>query len=239
VRLFDYLKPLVVKELSRSLSKIHLSFNGWTTKGGKRGFLSVVAYYVNADGKLRDLPIALPQLTGAHSGEKIAEVVLSILQEFGISSRTIGYFVLDNASNNDTTIHAIAQKLGFNATYRRLRCGPHTLNLIGQKLLWGKNAEAYNNDSAELANEAEFMREWRRDGLLGTLLSVITFIKTPQQYALFESFQRLAHRELLVEQRKVLKPVKPIITRWNLYYLCFERAVQLQSAVNAYANSHI
>jgi hypothetical protein len=167
----------------------------------------------------------LPQLTGAHSGEKIAEVVLSILQEFGISSRTIGYFVLDNASNNDTTIHAIAQKLGFNATHRRLRCGPHTLNLIGQKLLWGKNAEAYNNDSAELANEAEFMREWRRDGPLGTLLSVITFIKTPQQYALFESFQRLAHRELPVEQRKVLEPVKPIVTRWNSYYSCFERAV--------------
>jgi hypothetical protein len=139
--------------------------------------------------------------------------VLSILREFGISSRTIGHFVLDNASNNNTTIHAIAQKLSFNAAYCRLRCGPHTLNLIGQKLLWGKNAEAYNNDSAELANEAEFMQEWRRDSLLGTLLSVITFIKTPQQYALFESFQRLAHRELLVKQRKVLKPVKPVITR--------------------------
>jgi hypothetical protein len=41
VRLFDYLKPLVVKELSRSLSKIHLSFDGWTTKGGKRGFLGI------------------------------------------------------------------------------------------------------------------------------------------------------------------------------------------------------
>jgi hypothetical protein len=36
------------------------------------------------------------------------------------------------------------------------------------------------------------MKEWRRDGLLGVLLSVITSIKTPQQYALFEEFQRLA-----------------------------------------------
>jgi hypothetical protein len=71
-------------------------------------------------------------------------------------------------------------------------------------LLWGKNAEEYYNDSAELANEEEFMREWRRDGPLGILLSVITFIKTPQQYALFEIFQRLAHCELPVEQRKVL-----------------------------------
>jgi hypothetical protein len=100
VQLFDYLKPLVVKELLQLLRKIHLSFDGWTTKGGKRGFFGIVAHYINADGKLRDLPIELPQLTGAHSGEKIAEVVLSILQQFGISLRTIGYFVLDNASTN-------------------------------------------------------------------------------------------------------------------------------------------
>ena len=106
-------------------------------------------------------------------------------------------------------------------------------------LLWGKNAEAYNNDTAELANEAEFMQEWRRDSPLGILLSVITYIKTPQQYALFESFQRLAYRELPVEQRNVLEPVKPVVTRWNSYYSCFERAVQLQLAVNAYTNSHI
>ncbi|KAI2479859.1 hypothetical protein Ptr902_09124 [Pyrenophora tritici-repentis] len=33
---------------------------------------------------IRDLPIALPQLTGAHTGEKIAEVVTIVLQEFGI-----------------------------------------------------------------------------------------------------------------------------------------------------------
>jgi hypothetical protein len=99
--------------------------------------------------------------------------------------------VLDNASNNDTTIHAIAQKLKFNATLCRLCCGHHMHNLISQMLLWGKNAEAYNNDTAELANKTKFMQEWRRDGPLGKLLSVITSIKTPQQYALFESFSQL------------------------------------------------
>ncbi|KAI1683959.1 Protein kinase [Pyrenophora tritici-repentis] len=60
IRLYDYLLPLVVKELSRLVTKIYLSFDGWTTKGGKKGFLSIVTYYVTADGKLRDLPIALP-----------------------------------------------------------------------------------------------------------------------------------------------------------------------------------
>lgn len=48
VRLYDSLKPRVIQELSQSLSKIHLSFDGWTTKSGKRGFLGVVAHYVTA-----------------------------------------------------------------------------------------------------------------------------------------------------------------------------------------------
>jgi hypothetical protein len=87
------------------------------------------------------------------------------------------------------------------------------------------------------------MSEWRKAGLLGVLLSVINYIKTPQQYALFEQYQRLAHKELpadaSAEERKVLEPVKPVVTRWNSYYACFERAAKLQSAVNAYATHHI
>ncbi|KAI1569536.1 Dimer-Tnp-hAT domain containing protein [Pyrenophora tritici-repentis] len=226
LRLYDYLKPRVVKELSQALSKIHVSFDGWTTKGGKRGYLGSVVHYVDARGNLQDLPIALPQLTGAHSGQKMAEVVLKTLDLFSINAQIVGYF-----------------RLGFSASDRRHRCGPHTLNLVGQRLLWGQDEDAYDNDKRELADETEFMGEWRRDGPLGVLLSVINYIKTPQQYELFSSFQTLAHRELPTdapeEDRKVLEPVKPVVTRWNSYYSCFERAVKLQSAVNAYANHHI
>jgi hypothetical protein len=35
MRLYDFLLPRVVCKLSNALSKIHISFNGWTTKGGK------------------------------------------------------------------------------------------------------------------------------------------------------------------------------------------------------------
>jgi hypothetical protein len=76
------------------------------------------------------LPIALPQLTGAYSGERIAKVVSQTLRQFNINSSTVSYFVLDNASNNNSAVAAIAQKIDFNATYRRIRCAPHTLNLI-------------------------------------------------------------------------------------------------------------
>jgi hypothetical protein len=35
------------------------------------------------------------------------------------------------------------------------------------------------------------------------------------------------------------EPIKPVITRWNSYYDCFERGVELQQAINSYASYHI
>jgi hypothetical protein len=163
-----------------------------------------------------DLPIALPQLTGAHSGDAMAEVVMAIFKEFNITVGKLGYFVLDNAYNNNTTITIVASKIGFNATERRLACGPHTINLIGQMLLWGKEKESYDNNESEAGNEAENMASWRGDGLLGVLLDIINYVKTPQQYALFEKYQRLAHGELPAdapaEKHKVLELVKLVLT---------------------------
>ncbi|KAI1522274.1 hypothetical protein PtrSN002B_012220, partial [Pyrenophora tritici-repentis] len=166
-----------------------------TTKGGKRGYLGIVAYYVDSSGELRDLPIALLQLTGAHTSEAMAKVVMAIFKQFEITVGKLGYFVLDNAHNNNTTINTLALQMGFSATERRLRCGPHTLNLIGQMLLWGEEKESYDNEETERVNEAENMATWRGDGPLGVLLAVINYIKTPQQYALFEKYQKLAIRD--------------------------------------------
>ena len=64
MRLYDCTKPTIVAELSRSLSKIHISFDGWTTKGCKRDYLDLVAHNVNNAGLLVDLPMALLQLIG-------------------------------------------------------------------------------------------------------------------------------------------------------------------------------
>jgi len=184
--LYEHLKLRVILQLSQALSKVHLSFDGWMTKGGKRGFLGVLAHFVDSRGDLQDLPIALPQLTGAHSGERMGEVVIKTLQDFKITSQSIGYFVLNNATNNDSTITILAQEYGFNATHPRLRCGPHTLNLIGQTLLWGKgSAASFDNGVQELTDEHDLIEEWRRVGPLGVLLNIINYIKTPQQHKLF------------------------------------------------------
>jgi len=93
----------------------------------------------------------------------VAEVVVTTLQAFKITAHRVSYFVLDNATNNEATVTTIARKLEFkfNAIHRCLRCGPHTLNLIRQVLLWGKKAEAFNNDhcSSDITEETELIRD--------------------------------------------------------------------------------
>jgi hypothetical protein len=92
----------------------------------------------------------------------------------------------------------------------------------------------------KLQKEKTFLEQWCREGPLGILIAIINYIKTPQQYALFASFQKAAADEIPSESRhKVLEPIKPVVTRWHLFYCSFERAVLLQGAINAYANYHI
>jgi hypothetical protein len=151
----------------------------------------------------------------------------------------LGYFVLDNAGNNDTAVAALARTFDFIPSHRRLRCGPHTLNLVGQMIIFGRDKGAYNHAGGNLDDEEEFLREWRKNGPLGILIAIINYIKTPQQYDLFSIFQKLANAELPTDQRRILEPVKPVVTRWNSFYGAFNRATHLQAAYNSYANYHI
>jgi hypothetical protein len=92
----------------------------------------------------------------------------------------------------------------------------------------------------KIQEEQQFLVQWRREGPLGILIAIINYIKTPQQYDLFASFQKIAADEVPLELRhKALEPVKPVVTRWNSFYCAFERAALLQGAFNAYANYHI
>ncbi|KAG9375519.1 hypothetical protein A1F94_013910 [Pyrenophora tritici-repentis] len=147
---------------------------------------------VSAKGAIVDLPIALPQLVGAHTGEAIADAVTKILQSFSINRSKLGYFVLDNAYNNDTAVNKLA----------------------------AMDADAYNNALENTKMEDFYMKEWRKEGPLGVYLDIINYINTPKHGGTRE-------------------PIKPCVTRWNSYYDCFKRGVQLQQAINAYATNKL
>jgi hypothetical protein len=241
MKLYSYMQPQVTRALAEAESQIHISFDGWTSKGGKRGFFAVVAHYTNKDAEIVDLPIALPQVVGAHTGEAIADAVAAILQYFNIGRSKLGYFVLDNAANNNTAVNKLAAMYNFNSTNRRLRCACHILNLIGQTIMFGCDADAYNNEPENIKEEEYYMREWRKDGPLGVFFSVINYINTPNQYALFASCQRQAVKEMATGSATaaIREPIKPVVTRWNSFCSSLERGVELQQAITSYADYHI
>jgi hypothetical protein len=95
--------------------------------------LSLVrVHHINEHGQIMDYPLALPSLSGVHSGERIGHIVQEIIDSFGIPRHKIGYFVLDNAHPNNTALEFLAAYYGFRPRHRRLRCGPHILNLVAR-----------------------------------------------------------------------------------------------------------
>jgi hypothetical protein len=107
IRLYNYLKPKVVAELSQSISKIHISFDGWTTKGGKHRYLDIVAHYVDSHSHLKNLPITLSQLAGAYSGEAMADVVMSIFKKFKMSAWHLSSRYTVNCISHVTLCHLL------------------------------------------------------------------------------------------------------------------------------------
>jgi hypothetical protein len=88
--------------------------------------------------------------------------------------------------------------------------------------------------------EETFMQQWRKNSALGTLLAVIHYIKTPQQHQLFTDCLIASNNELPAAARvKLLRPIKPIVTRWNSYYNALKRATYLKGGFNLYIEKHI
>lgn len=78
---FDSQKAQVKEELQASLSKIHLTFDLWTSENGL-ALLGVVAHYLDREMKARSVAIALKTVDGAHTGENIAPLMIAVIDEF-------------------------------------------------------------------------------------------------------------------------------------------------------------
>ncbi|KAA8618887.1 Dimer-Tnp-hAT domain-containing protein [Pyrenophora tritici-repentis] len=225
--------PAVANYLREARSLIHVSFDNWTSTGGQYAFTGLCVHYLNSEGKLVDHLLGLPELHGAHTGNNIAAAATTILRLFGVDNARVGYFVLDNASNNDTAVESLAEEFGFIASERRLRCCCHILNLSAQLVIWGKDRSAYENEAAHLEEEEKYMDEWRKYGPVGVLFDVIASICTPQTRQLLERLQ-CEEAESLGVTPHIRQLVKPVKTRWNSYFNTFVRAAELHGPIDGY-----
>jgi hypothetical protein len=98
-----------VKEaLSKARSRINLSFDVWSSPN-HLSLLGIVAYWIDEKCELKTALLALRPVEGYH-GYQAAEVIAPVIKSFGIENN-VGAFQMDNASNNDIAISALAASL--------------------------------------------------------------------------------------------------------------------------------
>lgn len=229
---------VVFEHLQRAQSLVHITFDGWTTRSQRHALTGIGVHYLADDNKLHDYILSIPEQIGRHTGYNYADTLGEIIARYNLSSN-IGYFTCDNAKNNTKCLEYLSKELDFDRLARRLRCSPHTLNLVAQRILFGRDKESFENDISNLTDEEKFLKEWQQEGPIGTLLDLLLWINTTQRIQQFEQYQIEENNMLSDPDFKVLQVIKPIKTRWNSYQDAFERAIQLKGPLDAFAQYHI
>ncbi|OBS17625.1 hypothetical protein FPOA_11942 [Fusarium poae] len=159
IEAFEARKDSLRQEMQTAHSNISISFDIWTSPN-YQAILGCVAHFINRSGKRRTVVLALRELVGEHSGENMADVLLHIFDDYGISGR-IGYFMADNASSNDACIDLVLKALYPNMSRkhrvrRRLRCFGHIVNLCAQAFIMGKDAAKTCKDLDSAYREGDY-----------------------------------------------------------------------------------
>ncbi|KID82482.1 Ribonuclease H-like protein [Metarhizium guizhouense ARSEF 977] len=156
----------VTELLATARGRIHVTFDGWTSRN-RLSLLGINVFFIDVDWRHRKLLLGLPSVQGRHTGENLADEVASVLAYFGIDASRLGYFVLDNARNNDTAVAALADEFDFDLDHRRLRCLGHILNLVVKQLIFGDSASAMeteDDDDFDFSTISDELKKWRKKG---------------------------------------------------------------------------
>jgi hypothetical protein len=86
--------------------------------------LAVISHFIQVDGKLCYAVLLMKEVEGEHTGANLAKTFISIAKEYNLIEK-IGYFVIDNATSNNTLIEYIKSELNelgieFNPMEKRL-----------------------------------------------------------------------------------------------------------------------
>ncbi|OAQ60845.1 transposase-like protein [Purpureocillium lilacinum] len=210
---------------------IHLSADAWTSEEGTN-YLAVVAHFLDEKYSLRTALLDLPPLRGPHSGENIAKVLSAVIEYYGIAA-AIGFFMMDNASSNDTCIRELAKRYSAVDHQSRLRCVGHMLNLIVKALLFGKGVSKLERQLCG-ASDDERLEIWRKQSFIGKLHNFCVWInRTDQRREQLKRYVLQAYDEGSIEQLYTRVLVDGGI-RWNSAYAMIARALKLRHAIDLF-----
>jgi hypothetical protein len=228
LKMFNDAKDILITAIKNTRSRIHLSFDLWTSPNYK-SLIAIIGHWTAPDLSLKTVLLAIREINGSHTGENIGGKIFEIIEEYQIAFK-LGYCVLDNASNNDTALNSMSELMmetygiPYDVSSYRLRCLGHIINLVVISLLFGNNSQrtvAYNND---------VVPDDMYDGALYKLRAVIGHIRiTPQRRHLYYS----EHAAALGSSPDFMV-VADNSTRWNSTYTMIKSALSLRVRLDGY-----
>lgn len=236
-------KQRLREDIQRSRSRISISFDLWTSPN-PYAIVGVVAMWIDSSGKRRSTVLGMRRVHGEHSGENLGSVVLGLLKEYEIGGDQIGYFMLDNASSNDTAVEFILKELcpwmkPKQRRHRRLRCLGHIVNLCCQAFLMGRNCEKYLAKLEKHYQRGDYTKVeelWKQFGCLGRLHNLVRYIRlTPQRR---EEFAAIVIGGDLSEFDG-LELIQNNSTRWNSWFQSITRALNVRERLEIFSARHV
>lgn len=242
---YHTMKPQIRERLKRARSKISLSFDAWTSSS-HMPLLGICGHFIDENYALRTTLLSLPFISGQHTGENMAGLILSTIQDFDLEDK-LGYFMMDNATVNDTTLTELSKTIPIDFREQRLRCLGHIINLACQAMLHGTDSDSFELDEAiadiateraagfeaslQIASEQQRLDAWRKKGAYGKGHNFVVHVnRSDQRRQLFKEKQKTDENigqhlyELVVDGG----------VRWNSALAMITRLIQLKDAVTLY-----
>jgi hypothetical protein len=102
---------------------------------------------VDVHSKLRVGLLGMELFKGPQLGMNQAVVIRKILQRFKVTQR-VGYFTMENASNNYSALKALIAyfedgDILFGLISSRIWCFRQIINLVGKAFFWGNEVELF------------------------------------------------------------------------------------------------
>ncbi|KAG7403377.1 putative AC transposase [Fusarium oxysporum f. sp. rapae] len=236
-------KQRLREDLRQARSRISISFDLWTSPN-PYAVLGVIAMWIDTAGKRQTTVLGIRRVYGEHTGENIGSVILELLREYDVGGDQIGYFMLDNASSNDTAVEFILKELCPWMTpkqrrHRRLRCLGHIINLCCQAFLMGRDCERYLAKLEKHYQRGDYAKVeelWKRFGCLGRLHNLVRYIRlTPQRR---EEFAAIIVGGDLAEFDR-LELIQNNSTRWNSWFHSITRALNVRERLEIFSARHV
>jgi hypothetical protein len=191
VKCFQSAKQAVKESLRFAGSRLHLSFDLWTSSNYK-AILAIVGHWTNSEYKKETATLGMRELLREHGGVDMAPLLYEVAKEYEIEDK-LGWFMTDNVGSNNTALRALDEILqeegfeGFNPEERRLRCLGHIINLTVKLLLFNGNVGDLGKEMKQIVANVEEdvpahlrearIKEWRACGVVGKLHNIIVYIR--------------------------------------------------------------